>query len=144
MKSALLAIAAVCVLAAGACLSESSPALVVESSDRPGEGIDTVNLRATDFAFSADRASVPGGDVQFRVENAGTERHEFVLVPVDGEHYGMPVAQSAPLDPGETRYIRVNVSAGTYRVVCLRVSVVEGVPLSHMPLGMSADLEVAK
>lgn len=142
MKPALpLATFVVALLTAG-CLAGAAAPLAADTGPLPVSGVETLSLRATEYSFGVERLEARAGRVQFRIENAGTQHHELVLVPIDGSRLGMPIARSEPLLPGETRYVRAGLRPGKYLVVCTQVSRVDGGASSHMPLGMSAALEV--
>lgn len=142
MKPTLLLATFVVALLTAGCLAGPAAPLAAESGPLPVSSLGTLNLRATDYSFGVERLEATAGRVQFRIGNAGTQNHELVLVPIDGSRLGMPIARSEPLLPGETRYVRADLRPGKYLVVCTQVSRADGGASSHMPLGMSADLEV--
>jgi hypothetical protein len=55
----------------------------------------------------------------------------------------MPIAQLGPLAPGEQQAVQVRLKSGDYRIVCTVVGYRDGVPTSHLRLGMESAFEVA-
>ena len=51
----------------------------------------TVQVTLHDNSVTADPSSVPAGDVQFVVSNAGTHNHEFVVIKTDLAPDALPV-----------------------------------------------------
>jgi hypothetical protein len=78
-----------------------------------GEGpIPIVEVKLTEFVIEMP-TTVPPGPVTFSVTNAGTMEHNF---EVEGQ--GLEKKFDTPLKPGETRSLRVDLPAGTYKVYC--------------------------
>ncbi len=82
------------------------------------------------------------GTIDFVVHNAASERHELVIVPRDGDRYGMPFGEIEPFDAGQTHALRAQMAPGKYELVCLIISVIDGEPQSHMSRGMKVAFEV--
>ena len=98
-----------------------------------------------------DDESAPVGTVTFRITNAGSIRHEFLVVRTDIAPGKITVgddarfAESNPAievvdeiaewGPGQTKSLTLNLAAGTYQLVC-------NLP-GHYRLGMWAGFAVA-
>jgi hypothetical protein len=103
-----------------------------------------VQVTASDYHYNVSTPRVKTGTVDFVVHNAASEQHEFVIVPRDGDHYGMPFGELEPIDAGQTHALRAQLAPGKYEFVCLIISVIDGGPKSHMSLGEKADFEVTQ
>jgi hypothetical protein len=101
-----------------------------------------IQVTASSYQYDVSARSVKAGTIDFVVHNAASEQHEFVIVPRDGDRYGMPFGELEPFDAGQTHALRAQLAAGKYELVCLIISVIDGEPKSHMALGMKADFEV--
>jgi uncharacterized cupredoxin-like copper-binding protein len=111
-------------------------------------GSTTVAAEEKEFAIDLDNATVPQGDVTFKVNNAGTVVHEFVVVDTDTAAAQLPQASDGVVDedaltvvdeiedlaPGVTENLTVNLPAGHYVVLC-------NIP-GHYASGMHIDLTV--
>src|SRR5258706_9519427 len=104
----------------------------------PGGPTVNVTLReASDTAYvlTADQTSVKAGDVTFKVTDQGKKDHETVLLKLDGttaydklpidgatnrvgEDTNVGETGDPDLTPGETRSFTVNLTPGTYVLVC--------------------------
>jgi uncharacterized cupredoxin-like copper-binding protein len=137
-RTTLIALGAVALtVAAGAC-----------GSDDAGPAADgTVGVTLQDFTVTLDPATIPAGEVTFDTSNQGAEIHEFEIVKTDtpaGEFEvtddvadfgnGEIVDEVEDIAPGTGTDLTVNLSAGTYAVVC-------NLP-GHYGQGMHADLTV--
>ena len=134
----LIALGAVALMvAASACSSDDA--------DPAADG--TVGVTLQDFTVTLDPATVPAGDVTFDASNQGAEVHEFEIVKTDtpaGDFEvtddvadfgdGEIVDEVENIAPGLGADLTVNLSAGTYAVVC-------NLP-GHYGQGMHADLTV--
>jgi hypothetical protein len=101
-----------------------------------------VQVTASSYRYDVSARSVKTGTIDFVVHNAASERHEFVIVPRDGDRYGMPFGELEPFDAGQTHALRAQLAPGKYEFVCLIISLINGEPKSHMSLGQKADFEV--
>lgn len=101
-----------------------------------------VQVIASNYHYDISTRSVKTGTIDFVVHNAASEQHEFVIVPRDGDRYGMPFGELEPFDAGQTHALRADLAPGRYTLVCLIISVIDGEPKSHMSLGQKADFEV--
>jgi len=106
-------------------------------------GQDAIAVRQRDYAFDAEDIRVSSGRVEFKVTNQGSGPHELVVVPRDGDRFGLPVAEAGAQDPGASSGLRVNLGPGHYSIVCLLVATPPEGPVSHMELGMRFDFEVS-
>lgn len=121
----------------------------------------TVNITVGDtkglngpMTLTADKSTVPAGDVTFVVKNTGTIDHEVVVLKTttpynqlkittfDGEPNRVDEASSVgetgdpPLKPGQSRTFTVkNMTAGSYALVCNIAK--------HYGLGMRAPFTVS-
>ncbi len=101
-----------------------------------------VQVIASNYHYDISTRSVKTGTIDFVVHNAASEQHEFVIVPRDGDRYGMPFGEHEPFDAGQTHALRAQLAPGKYELVCLIISVVDGEPKSHMSRGMKVEFEV--
>lgn len=88
-----------------------------QTSPSAGEGMEegqVVKVIAKEFAFEPKEIRVKAGMVTFRVENAGTVEHEFMIegVTAHGDH------TSETFKPGVTHEVEVELAPGTYPVSC--------------------------
>ena len=111
---------------------------VAQEAPVPGGPVVNVTLReASDTAYvlSADQATVKAGNVTFKVTDQGKKDHETVLLKLDGttaydklaidgttnrvgEDTNVGETGDPDLTPGETRSFSVNLTPGTYVLVC--------------------------
>jgi len=101
-----------------------------------------VQVVASSYHYDISTRSVKTGTIDFVVHNAASEQHEFVIVPRDGDRYGMPFGELEPFDAGQTHALRAQLAPGKYEFVCLIISVIDDEPKPHMSLGQKADFEV--
>jgi hypothetical protein len=113
-----------------------------ELIDPSGASANAVLVVATDQHYDMATQSAKAGTIDFVVRNDASEQHEFVIVPRDGDRYGMPFGEIEPIDAGQTHALRADLAPGRYALVCLIISIKDGEPKSHMALGMKADFEV--
>ena len=115
-----------------------------------------LTITAVDFAFKVP-ASVPAGETEITLENAGKEEHELQLVPLsddapdveklldmpqkEAEKFfaGKPISIK-PIAPGATETLNADLQPGTYGMVCFVVSKKEKKP--HAFLGMYNQITV--
>ena len=103
---------------------------------------NAVQVIASNYHYELSTRSVKAGTIDFVVHNAASEQHEFMIVPRDGDRYGMPLGELEPFDAGQTHALRAELAPGRYELVCLIISVIDGEPKSHMARGMRTDFEV--
>lgn len=90
-----MALFAVALLAAAACGDSSEP----DDADTPpsgdgAAGVESVEIRATDFAFDPDRIEMePGGTLDVTFVNAGNVSHTFTVEGTDVDHEASSGAQ---------------------------------------------------
>lgn len=101
-------------------------------------------------------ASVAAGQVYFLVRNAGPENaHEFVIVKTDLAPDKLPVESNKvpenkvtivdeiePFTPTSSGSIAVNLTAGSYALICNISEVESGQVESHYQLGMQVAFRV--
>jgi hypothetical protein len=76
------------------------------------EGERAVGARIWEYQIEVTEDTVPAGDIEFHVVNAGTTEHWFI-VRTDELFEGTP-----HLLPGDSAVLRVNLEPGEYTLVC--------------------------
>jgi uncharacterized cupredoxin-like copper-binding protein len=84
-----------------------------------------------DFSLTTSAASFPAGDMTFGIHNAGPSAHEFVIIRTDDAPDALPVEngvipedqidlvdEAEDIAPGTDTSLDVNLSAGSYVLVC--------------------------
>jgi plastocyanin len=71
-----------------------------------------LNVMANGLALTLDRSHVNAGTVTFSVKNAGTMPHNFAIQGNGVDH------RTAPLMPGETTSLTVDLQPGIYTYRC--------------------------
>lgn len=140
-----LAIVLGATLVATSCTSESSSDTYLP----PSPPVIEVTMR--EYSFTHEQA-VPGGQVVFRVHNAGTEDHELLLAllpedlpPIDEQLRGPTrrglgtVARMLTHPPGSTGTFAVFLEPGRYAMICF-LRDAKGVP--NALKGMSSEFRV--
>jgi cupredoxin-like protein len=136
--------AATIALSAFACgAGDDEPVSEPKSIEPASASADAIQVVAADYAFALSAESVSAGTVDFVVRNEAARDHEFVIVPLEGDRFALPLGEIEAFGAGETRAMRAHLSPGRYEFVCLIVSISDGVPASHMALGMRTPFEVA-
>jgi hypothetical protein len=120
-------------------------------------GTTAVDLRLVEYAFLYDRNALVGGNVSFRVANAGVEPHEVILVKINRPEPLLDIVRSSPPDQGppagiesigqsfyepgqQTNLVLTQtLSAGRYGLLCF-VSAPDGTP--HALKGMISEFTV--
>jgi hypothetical protein len=119
-------------------------------------GVTAVDMRLVEYAFLYDRNALVGGNVAFRVANAGAEPHEIVLVKINRPESLLDIVRSAGPDgpppgiediaqdffePSEQRNMVLTqvLSAGRYGLLCF-VEAPDGMP--HALKGMLSEFTV--
>lgn len=127
-------------------ISVSAPAFAASSTVMVmanGEGGQPMTL-------TLDKASVPAGDVTFKVHNSAmTEEHEMVLIKLKSANDQIPynaakhrvdesklksLGEVADLKPGKDGQLKVKLAAGNYLLLCN----IKG----HFEAGMKANFTV--
>jgi len=114
-----------------------------------------ITLKLSDYAFDPSTPLTAGHHV-IRVENAGPQPHEVVLVKLDagktmqdfanwaaklqGPPPGQPMPGVSPMSPGEAATITVDLSPGEYGFVCFVGDNKDGKP--HLAHGMIKQFTV--
>jgi hypothetical protein len=123
------------------------------SSVAPLAAPDTITL--TDYAFTVSRP-LTAGTHRVLVRNTGTQAHELAVArPAPDKHaadvaswtehmQGPPPAHLvggvAPLAPGETNVVTLELVRGSYALLCFVPDVKDGKP--HVAHGMMKDIQV--
>jgi uncharacterized cupredoxin-like copper-binding protein len=88
-----------------------------------------VDVTLAQFAVSPSAGAAPAGKVTFRVHNAGTITHEFVVIRTPRAAADLPIkngraveagnaGETGDLQPGRTRAVTLNLPAGHYALIC--------------------------
>jgi uncharacterized cupredoxin-like copper-binding protein len=88
-----------------------------------------VDVTLAQFAVSPSASQAPAGRVTFRVHNAGTITHEFVVIQTPGAASDLPikdgradesgnVGETGDLKPGLTKSVSLKLAAGHYALIC--------------------------
>lgn len=78
--------------------------------DEAPAGPSQVEVLETEFALELSPASVPAGEVIFMIKNEGALEHNFIVEGIDD--------MVELVLPQETQELKVNLSSGTYRLLC--------------------------
>ncbi|NUO54174.1 MAG: hypothetical protein HOV80_35450 [Polyangiaceae bacterium] len=118
-----------------------------------------VEVTEQEFMIMLNRASVSPGTVTFQVTNAGTEKHEFLVIRTDFAPDALPTEangsymENGPgteiiktiedIEPGQTENLTVDLAAGAYVLICNRVETESnGEVVSHYAHGMRTGFQV--
>ncbi|MFN0095880.1 MAG: hypothetical protein ACKVVT_14030 [Dehalococcoidia bacterium] len=104
---------------------------------------NSVLITGTDYKFGSPVSTFPSRAVDLQFANVGSFNHELVVVRVDGERVSAPLGGVASIKPGTSEAVRLTLSPGRYRFVCLLIGFSGNEPVSHLALGMSLEFEVA-
>ncbi len=122
------AVPAVQTAAAAAQTAIATPLFILPGAATPTAGGNVVDARLSEYKIDMPR-SLRAGSITFRVTNAGTIEHNFM---VDGQ--GIKKSFDNNLQPNQTNTLQVNLTPGTYQVYC---------PIDdHRGLGMLVNLTV--
>lgn len=98
-----------------------------------GKGGVPATVRATlsEYKIELKRSSAPAGKIRFRVTNAGTMNHEFIVIRTNHAPDKLPVRGSQAseqgavgeieedeLGPGDTRSLTLRLKRGKYVLIC--------------------------
>ena len=90
----------------------------------------TVDLSATDFAFTPSDPTVKSGEVTFTLKNDGQTAHSLEIEDVNGSDEEI----EGDVAPGESGTLKVNLKPGTYEFYC---------PVDdHKDMGMEGEITV--
>ncbi len=89
----------------------------------------TVNIAMKDRSFQASAQTVPAGRVTFVVRNAGTMKHEFVVLRTNRHHHLLPMKSRQASEvgakgeieefaPGRTKRVTLTLAPGKYVLLC--------------------------
>lgn len=120
VAGAVLGIAAAVVLAGcgssgnsgGGSAAGGSPTAGGTSGSAQGQGT-TVDVKATEFAFSLSKSDFSPGTYTFTMHDDGHATHAMAM-----EGPGLSNAKSSNAGPGETATMTVTLKAGTYTLYC--------------------------
>ncbi len=133
-----------------------TPLTVTPSSIPSVEPVADVNLRLSDYKFSLSKPMTAGHHV-IRVTNDAAQSHEVLFVKLppgqtaakvaqwveDGQKGappGMPMGGVSPLAKGRSTTISMNLTPGTYGLICFLPDAKDGKP--HSVHGMTTQFEV--
>jgi uncharacterized cupredoxin-like copper-binding protein len=114
----------------GALAGAVIPLLLGAAAVRPGTSPTVVDVRLSEWKVEVSSATVPAGQVVFRVANGGQMEHAF---EVEGK--GLE-RRTAPITAGASGTLSVKLKAGRYELYC---PVGNG---AHKQAGMKAMIEV--
>jgi phosphonate transport system substrate-binding protein len=122
----------------------------------PPAGATQVAVGLSEWAISAEPATVSAGEVYFLVTNTGAEAHEFVVIRSDAAPDALPVVDGQvpedevdmlgeiePFAPGAQASIVFDLAPGSYVFICNIVEKEESGELeSHYEEGMATSFAV--
>src|SRR6185295_4808714 len=117
------------------------------------EPVGDVTISQTDFHFDVSGSLTPGTHT-IRIENAGGQQHEAVLVKlaegVTAEAYlgaenstppaGVTLGGITGILPSERNFVSIDLESGTYALYCFLTDPASGAP--HFVLGMMQEFTV--
>ncbi len=105
---------------------EPTPESTLEAEEEPEP--EGVRVSLDEFTIRLS-STIPAGETTFVITNRGSVSHSFVIVGADAE-----ASLDAPVRPGQTVELTVDLPAGTYQILC---------PVAnHDSLGMTRELVV--
>ena len=105
------------------------------ADDTTGAAGDAITVNATDTACTVSRTSVPAGQVEFTVTNAGSKVNEFYVYAENDRIVG----EVENISPGLTRTFHVDLSdPGTYQTACKPGMVGDGIRADFTVTGSAA------
>lgn len=122
----------------------SRPEVITPPQMAPAESATSraVSVSGIEYAFIVSSRTISAGQVEFLFSNDGAWPHAMAIVPVDGDHFGLPIGDAPVLAPGESVVLRAELPEGKYAFVCLVLSPDDVSPQSHMELGMIRTFKV--
>lgn len=120
-----------------------------DSNDGANATSNNITGELNEWEVEVDATTAVAGDVTFTVTNEGTIGHEFLVVktdiavgeiPLDGDHFAEPtdgievINEIGEFAKGTTESLTVNLTPGTYQLVC-------NLP-GHYEAGMSISFSV--
>jgi uncharacterized cupredoxin-like copper-binding protein len=149
MKRATIVVTATALLAALSACAGAGTGAQATATAKPTPGSSTVAVTLTEFAVALDHASAATGPITFKVTNAGSIEHEFVVLKTDLAPSALPGGSKVPEDatgitivdevegmaPGAKADLKVTLQPGHYVLLCN----IEG----HNMGGMHAAFEVS-
>jgi hypothetical protein len=123
-----------------------------------GSSSQTIQVRETDYQLTPDTVDAKAGKFGFDVNNAGTVKHELVLVRADSIDQ-LPkrpggsvdedkisetskIGETGEFSANTTKHLNVKLQAGTYIMFCNIIQNTSLGPVSHFARGMHAQLSV--
>jgi len=104
-----------------------------DSNDGANATSNNITGTLHEWVVEVDATTAAAGDVTFTMTNEGTIGHEFLVVktdipvgeiPLDGDHFAEPtdgievVNEIGEFAKGTTESLTVNLTPGTYQLVC--------------------------
>jgi uncharacterized cupredoxin-like copper-binding protein len=125
----LIALASLIVVAAKL---NGKPQTIVQRAAAPAAAAPlsrNVDVSLAQFSVSPSASRAPAGRVTFRVHNAGTITHEFVVIQTPHAASDLPikngradeagnVGETGDLEPGKTKSVSLKLPAGHYALIC--------------------------
>ncbi|MDP9236990.1 MAG: cupredoxin domain-containing protein [Chloroflexota bacterium] len=94
----------------------------------------TVGVKLVEYSVTPDRPSVPAGTIRFNAMNVSkTVEHELVVQRVRDDGSADLIGKVGDIHPGETKSLTLDLTPGTYRLACLRVTPVDIPPAKPVP-----------
>jgi uncharacterized cupredoxin-like copper-binding protein len=141
--------------ACGGTAATTTTAAPPQTTAASASGVIEVTLADVDantMLMTLSSATAPAGTVTFRVTNSGNVEHEFVVLKTELALADLPydeaadeITEDAPdtpvvdeiegVQPGETKELTVDLSAGHYALICN----LEG----HFRMGMKAEFDAS-
>lgn len=128
---------------------------VIEGASTAAAPTPDVTIKLSDYAFDPSTPLTAGHHV-IRVENAGPQPHEMVMVKLDagktmqdfaqwalklqGPPPGQPMPGASPMSPGEANTLTVDLTPGEYGFICFVGDAKDGKP--HLAHGMVKQFTV--
>ncbi|HLI50655.1 MAG TPA: cupredoxin domain-containing protein [Thermomicrobiaceae bacterium] len=109
--------------------ASSSSSSSASSSSSSGGASSTISVTEKEYHITLSPATAKAGEVTFNIKNTGTIDHDIEVLQGTTSK-----GKTSLISPGKTATLKVNLSAGTYDVICT----VSG----HRALGMDTKLTV--
>jgi hypothetical protein len=135
----------------------SNEQATVDSAASAAPAVNTVNVVAADFTFTAPD-TIPAGPTRFQITNTGMDFHHLIAVHIDSGHTVGELLQAmqtseippswahmmggpiAPSPNGAATATIVDLPAGNYALICVVPAAADGMP--HVAKGMVKEMVV--
>jgi uncharacterized cupredoxin-like copper-binding protein len=150
LRRSIVAVVALALFALVGCSSNSDGTSDGTSTETQGEGGGEVAVTLDDYAIRPEAATLPAGEVSFKIENVGATEHEMVVIrsdidpatipvedhEIDEEAPGMtPIGEVEDVQPSASKDLVLTLEPGNYILVC-------NLP-KHFERGMVTTITVA-